>query len=166
MAEELQKYPRLYDKENKGYKKRDQKENAWRAVEQFLMVFFMNNKEAIHTYNKGTSHTFLFITFAQKFIIQITWNTILYHWHASPAINYGKLLVLFFFLIFPAPTSFSIFFWFAPDDSLRDNIKVTLMQIWNLSICSSSLKNNTPRVSHYNTVYFLTLFLTPTSFPL
>ena len=24
---------------NKGYKKRDQKQNAWRAVEQFLIVF-------------------------------------------------------------------------------------------------------------------------------
>ena len=26
-------------KENKGYKERDRKENAWRAVEQFLIVF-------------------------------------------------------------------------------------------------------------------------------
>ena len=34
----------------------------------------------------------------KRLIIQITWNSILYHWNASPAINYGKLLVLFFFL--------------------------------------------------------------------
>ena len=44
-------------------------------------------------------------------------------WHASPAMNYGKLLVLFFLKIFPAPTTFSFFFWFAPDDSLRENKK-------------------------------------------
>ena len=28
LAEELQKYPSLYEKGNKGYKERDQKENA------------------------------------------------------------------------------------------------------------------------------------------
>ena len=77
---------------------------------------------------KGPSHTlkgrrFFFITFAGKFIIQITWNSILYHWHPPPAINYCKLLVLFFFLIVTVPTSFSFFFWFAPDDSLRENNK-------------------------------------------
>ena len=33
MAEELLKYPCLYEKENKGYKETDRKENAWRAVE-------------------------------------------------------------------------------------------------------------------------------------
>ena len=33
LAEELQKYPRL-EKVNKVYKERDQKENAWGAVEQ------------------------------------------------------------------------------------------------------------------------------------
>ena len=75
--------------------------------------------------NKGPSHTlegltFFFIIFAKKFIIQITWNLILYHWHASPAINYGKHLVLFFF---PVPTSFSFFFWFSPYDSSKENNK-------------------------------------------
>ena len=39
LAEELQKYPCLYEKGNKGCKERDRKENAWRAVEQFLIVF-------------------------------------------------------------------------------------------------------------------------------
>ena len=39
LAEELQKYPFFYEKGNKGYKERDRKENAWRAVEQFLIVF-------------------------------------------------------------------------------------------------------------------------------
>ena len=39
LAEELQKYPCLYEKGNKGYKERDRKKNAWRAVEQFLIVF-------------------------------------------------------------------------------------------------------------------------------
>ena len=63
---------------------------------------------------------FMLITFSKKLIIQITWNTILYPWHPSPAINYGKLLIL---LIFPASTSFSFFFWFVPDDSLRENNK-------------------------------------------
>ena len=39
LAEELQKYSCLYEKGNKGYIERDQKENALRAVEQFLIVF-------------------------------------------------------------------------------------------------------------------------------
>ena len=39
LAEELQKYPCLYELGNKGYEERDQKENAWRAVEQFLIAF-------------------------------------------------------------------------------------------------------------------------------
>ena len=41
LAEKLQKYPCLYEKGNKGYKERErnQKENAWRAAEQFLIVF-------------------------------------------------------------------------------------------------------------------------------
>ena len=39
MVHELQKYCCLYEKGNKGYKGRDQKENGWRAAEQFLIVF-------------------------------------------------------------------------------------------------------------------------------
>ena len=39
LAVEFQKYPCLYEKGNKGYKERKQKKNAWREVEQFLMVF-------------------------------------------------------------------------------------------------------------------------------
>ena len=39
LHEELQKYPCFYGKENKVYKKRGRKENAWGAVEQFLIVF-------------------------------------------------------------------------------------------------------------------------------
>ena len=51
---------------NKEYKKRYRKENAWRAVEQFVIAFL-----------QGPSHTlkgriFFFMTFAEKFIIQIT----------------------------------------------------------------------------------------------
>ena len=88
-------------------------ENAWRAV---FNSIFMNNK--------GPSHTFFFTTFGKKFIIQIIWNVILYHWHVSPAINYGKFLVLLFLKIFPAPTSFSFFIWFPPNDSLSENIKI------------------------------------------
>ena len=48
LTEELQKYPCLYEKGNKGYKERerererDKKENAWRAIEQFLRVFLWN----------------------------------------------------------------------------------------------------------------------------
>ena len=105
---------------NKGYKDRDRKNNAWRAVEQILIVFFINNEGPSHAL-KG--HTFFFIIFVKKFIIQITWNVILYHWHASPAINYGKILVLFFLKIFPVPTTFFFFFCFAPDDSSRENNK-------------------------------------------
>ena len=39
LAEELQKYPCLYEKRNKGYKERAREENAWRTVEQFLIIF-------------------------------------------------------------------------------------------------------------------------------
>ena len=39
LAKELQKHPCLYEKGNKGYEEIDRKENAWRAVEQFLIVF-------------------------------------------------------------------------------------------------------------------------------
>ena len=39
LAEELQKYPCLYEKENKGYKARERKENARRVVEQVLIGF-------------------------------------------------------------------------------------------------------------------------------
>ena len=39
LAEELQKNPCLYEKGNKGYIEIDRKENACRAVEQFLIVF-------------------------------------------------------------------------------------------------------------------------------
>ena len=39
LAEELQKYLLFYEKGNKRYKERDRKENTWRAVEQFLVVF-------------------------------------------------------------------------------------------------------------------------------
>ena len=81
---------------------------------------FMNNKGPSHTL-KGRA--FFFTTFTRKFIIQITWNAILYHWHISPAINYGKLLILFFLKIFPLPTTFSFFFWFASDDSLGETNK-------------------------------------------
>ena len=100
LSEKLQKYPWLYEKGNKRYEERNRKENAWRAIEQFLKIFFIENKEPNHTLK---TRTFFFITCAKKFI---TWNAILYHWHSSPAINYGKLLVLFFFKIFPAPTLF------------------------------------------------------------
>ena len=63
-------------------------ENSW-AV--FNRIFIKNN---------GPSHslkgrTFFFITFAKKFIIQVTWNMILYHWQPSHAIDYGKLLFLY-----------------------------------------------------------------------
>ena len=39
LAEKLQKYPCVYEKGNKGYKERDHNENAWRAVEPFLITF-------------------------------------------------------------------------------------------------------------------------------
>ena len=39
LAEELQKYPCLYEKGNNRYKETDRKKNAWRAVEQFLIGF-------------------------------------------------------------------------------------------------------------------------------
>ena len=52
LAEEVQKYPCLYDKGNKGYRERDRKENAWRAVElklgfeegnYFLLIYLIIN---------------------------------------------------------------------------------------------------------------------------
>ena len=89
---------------NKGYKERGRKDNAWRAV--FNSIFINNN---------GPSHTLK----SCPFFLLLSLKS----WHASPALNYGKLLVLFFLKIFPASTTFSFFFWFAPDDSLRGNRK-------------------------------------------
>ena len=78
-------------------------ESSWAGFN----IIFMNSNGPSHTL-KG--RTFFFITFTKKFIIQVTWNSICYHWYASPATSYGKLFVLFSFLIFPVPTSFSFFF--------------------------------------------------------
>ena len=36
LSNEVQKYPCLYDKGNKGYKERDRRSNAWRRVESEL----------------------------------------------------------------------------------------------------------------------------------
>ena len=36
LAEEVKKYPCLYDKSDKGYKERDRNANAWRAVDSAL----------------------------------------------------------------------------------------------------------------------------------
>ena len=98
----------LWKKKKKIQREKDRKENPWRAVEQFLIVFLWTTRGPSHTL-KG--RTFFFIIFAKTFITQMISNSILYHWHASPAISYGKLLVLalFFFKIFPVPTSFSFF---------------------------------------------------------
>ena len=88
LAGELQKYPYLYEKGNKGYKERTEGkclDSSW-AV--FISIF-MDNKGRRHTL-KG--RTFFFIIFADKFIIRITWNAILYHWPASPAINMVNFL--------------------------------------------------------------------------
>ena len=87
-------------------------ESSWT----FYNGILMNNNGPSHTLKDCT---FLFINFTKTFIIQITWNAILYHWHLSPAINYGKLLVLFFFWMFPKPTSFSLFSWFVPNGNNR-----------------------------------------------
>ena len=76
---------------NKEYKEKDRDENAWRTVEQFLIVFLWTKRD------QAIGRTFFFASFAKNFIIQITWNVIIYHWHVSPAINYGKVPVLFFF---------------------------------------------------------------------
>ena len=36
LAEEIRKFPCLYDKSNEGYKEKDRKKNAWREVENTL----------------------------------------------------------------------------------------------------------------------------------
>ena len=99
------------------------KESGKKCLENSWAVF-----NSVFLINKGPSHTlkgltFFFTTFSKMCIIQITWNMILSHWHVSPAINYGKLFVPLFLKILPAPTSFCFFFWFAPDDSLKENNK-------------------------------------------
>ena len=109
-AEELRSI--LACRGNKVYKETPEEkclESSWAVFNSI----FINNRRFSQTL-KG--RTFFFISFAKNFIIQLTWNTILYYWHASTAINYGKLLVLFFFKVFPVPTIFSFFFWFDPDE--------------------------------------------------
>ena len=119
LAEELQKYPCFYEKWNEVYTERPGGKCLGNSGAAFNSIF-INNKRPSHTLKYCT---FFVITFAKKSITQITWNTILYHWRASPAINYGKILAQFFFKMFSLPTSFSFFFWSAPDDSLRENNK-------------------------------------------
>ena len=96
-------------KEKKDIKKERPEGKSLESSWAVFNSIFMNNKGPSHTL-KG--RTFFFIIFAKTFITQMISNSILYHWHASPAISYGKLLVLalFFFKIFPVPTSFSFFF--------------------------------------------------------
>ena len=36
LAEEIRKFPCLYDKSNEGYKEKDRKKNTWREVENTL----------------------------------------------------------------------------------------------------------------------------------
>ena len=118
-------------------------ERSW-AV---LNSIFMNNKGLSHTLKGRTP---FFITVTKTLIIQITWNTILYHWHTPPATNYGKLLVLFFYKIFPASMFLSFFFWFAPNDSLRGNnnaltapfhLLISIMSTWEIKeqVCPKKL---------------------------
>ena len=45
LAEEVRKYPCLYDKSNAGYKERDRTKNAWRAIEEELGYEKGNKKE-------------------------------------------------------------------------------------------------------------------------
>ena len=84
---------------NKAYKERDQKENAWRAVEQFWIVFLSIIRDQAILWK--AAYFSLLLSLKSSLAIQITWNAILFHWHASPAINYVKLLVVFFFKTFP-----------------------------------------------------------------
>ena len=104
-------------KEIKDTKRETGRKVPWEQLSSFNNIF-INNKEPSHTLK---DRAFFLASFAKRFIIQITWNTILSHRHGPPAINYGKHLVEFFFKIFPAVTPFSFFFLFAPDDSLREN---------------------------------------------
>ena len=51
LAEELQTYLCLYEKGNKGYKERHRKENTWRTVEKFLIVFLWTIKDQAILWN-------------------------------------------------------------------------------------------------------------------
>ena len=104
----------------------DRKENAWRAVEQFLSVFIWTIRDQAILWET----TFFFINFAKKCIMQITWNAILYHWQPSPAINYSKLLISILFYRFPKPTSFFLFFRFAPEDNNKTTSLKQHFFIW------------------------------------
>ena len=61
LAKELQKYPCLYEKVNKGYKETDWEEDAWR-----VFSIFMNNIRGPSHILKG--RTFFFINFAKTFL--------------------------------------------------------------------------------------------------
>ena len=80
---------------------------SWNTRFEIRPFALLLTKRPSHTLK---SRTCFFITFVKKFIIQITWNSIFYHWHASPAINYSKLLLLFSFKYFPYPSPFPFSF--------------------------------------------------------
>ena len=93
LAEELQKYPCFYEKGNKGYKEKDWKENALRAVKQFLIGLLWTIRDQSILWK--VVHFSSLLSLKTSLLI---WNTIFYHWHASPAINYGKLFCSLLYL--------------------------------------------------------------------
>ena len=60
LAEEVRKYPCLYDKSDSGYKERDRVKNAWKAVENVLGI-----EEGLYCYIIYSSLTFLSFIYAQ-----------------------------------------------------------------------------------------------------
>ena len=68
LAEEVRKYPCLYDKSEEGYKDRTKNRNAWNAVDQalgaekgtffyyFLLLFFYDSRADLSLMQRPTSH--------------------------------------------------------------------------------------------------------------
>ena len=65
-----------YTKREAGKKMLGLLENNWAVFDSIFMI----KKRQNHT---SKDRTFFSTPFAKKFIMQITWNMILYHWHIS-----------------------------------------------------------------------------------
>ena len=127
----MQKYLCLYEKVDKRYKERDQKENAWRAVKQFLIVFLWTIRDQAILWKA--------IRFSSLLSLKRYTNNLKYDFLSLTYISCNKLWwtfcsILFFFKHFLHPHPFPFFFQVSKSTSSSD--KSILRVFYNFSSCT------------------------------